>query len=218
MNKIKIQFFLLLLSMAVSGVLKAADNTAGIWTEMAASKRVHSFVFGVTSELLTKENSSALERVGIGLKADYSLLKWMNAGVGYSLIDFKRTDYFELKDRYYVQLEPLWHFSNFMCSLRERLQVTVAPNSKTNAPDSYYWRNRFELFYSKNRWKVEPILDMETWYHFGEYKRSITEGYRISMGANIHPGAHQKVKIYGMLTDGTIIGQYIFGVSYEVKL
>lgn len=218
MNNIKILFFLLLLSLTGTAASKAADKTAGIWTEMSASKRVRSFVFGLTSEVLTKENSSTLERVGIGLKADYSLFKWMNAGVGYSLMDFKKTGYFELKDRFYMQLEPLWHFSNFVCSLRERLQVTITPNAKTEIPDSYYWRNRFELFYRKNPWKVEPILDMETWYHFGEYKRSITEGYRISMGANIRPVANQKVKIYGMLTDGTIISQYIFGVSYELKL
>ncbi len=218
MNNIKIIFVLLLSGIASTRVSKAADKTAGIWTEMAASKKVHSFVFGLTSEVLTRENSSTLERVGVGLKADYSLLKWMNAGVGYSLMDFKKTGYFELKDRFYMQLEPLWKFSNFICSLRERLQVTVTPSAKTNVPDSYYWRNRLEIFYKKNPWKVEPILDMETWYHFGEYRRSITEGYRISMGANIHPDAHQKVKVYGMLTDGTIISQYIFGVSYEFRL
>ncbi len=218
MNNIKIVILITIVNLSVINLSKAENKTSGIWMEVAASKTIHSFVLGVNSELMTKENGRMLDRIGLGFKVDYHLLKWLNTGIGVEFIDFKRTSYYELKGRYYFQFEPFWNFSNFVCSLRERIQLTSTTEPQYNSPDFYYWRNRLEIFYQKKNWKVEPILDLEQWYHIGDFDHSITTGYRISMGANFHPGPTQKIKVYGMLTDGTIISRVMIGLSYELKL
>ncbi len=218
MNRIKTIILVIFFSLAGAIVSKATDKTTGIWIDMAVTKKVHSFILGITSEVLTKNDWTTLERVGLGCKADYPLFKWLNAGVAFSFLDFKRTGYYELKERYYVQLEPFWHISNFYFSFRERLQLSVSPKYRDLSPDSYYWRNRFEAYYKPGASKLEPLVNFEEWYHIGDYNHSITTGYRISLGANYRPTPREKFKIYGMLTDGTIISQYIVGVSCEFKL
>ncbi len=218
MNNIKTILLILFCNLSVLISSSAENKTAGIWTEIAVSKTIRSFVLGVNSEVMTKENGRTLDRIGLGFKADYQFLKWLNTGVGFEFIDFKRISYYELKGRYYIQLEPLFHFSNFFCSFRERLQFTRSMEPQYNSPDFFYWRNRFEVFYKKSSWKVEPILNLEQWYRIGDYDHRITTGYRISIGANFHPGPKHKIKAYGMITDGTIISQVLVGLTYILKL
>ena len=72
----------------------------------------------------------------------------LNAGGGYLLMNFNRPGFNELRDRFYFQVEPSWHLSKFLFSFRERLQITLYPETRTNEPDAYYWRNRFESLHS----------------------------------------------------------------------
>ncbi len=218
MNFRKIFVFIVLFCASGMTKILAGDKDFGVWLDLAATKKIRSATLGLVSEILTRENSNTLNRISIGLKGDYSFLPWLSAGAGYNLINFYRTGYQELADRFYFQVVPSWRYSNFYFSFRERLQVTMFPETRTNAQNSFYWRNRFEISYKENSCKFEPVMDLESLYHLGESGHNPNAGYRIIVGTNYCPSKNQKIKIYGMLTDGTIVSQYIFGVSCEFKL
>jgi hypothetical protein len=212
--------FILFFLFSLLGISKvsAKENDFGVWLDLAATRKFHSATFGLISEIYTKDNSSTFERLSIGLKGDYALYPWLSAGTGYILMDFFRAGYRELSDRFYFQAVPSWHYHNFSFSFRERMQITLYPETRTNGPTTYYWRNRFEASYKKNAWKWEPLIDLEQFYRFGDFSHNLTDGYRIIVGTNYCPSPNQKIKIYGMLTDGSIVSQYVFGVAYEIKL
>jgi hypothetical protein len=218
MKRSKIFFFIVLFSIVWVSEIFAKKNDSGVWLDLAATKKIHSTTIGLVSEIYTRNNSSTLDRLSIGLKGDYSFLPWLSAGTGYVLIDFFRAGYRELADRFYLQVVPSWRCDNFSFSFRERLQMTIFPESRTNAPNSLYWRNRFESSYKENSWKFEPLIDLESMYFFGDNNQIPRIGYRFIIGSNYYPSVNQKIKIYGMLTDGSIVCQYIFGISYEFRL
>jgi hypothetical protein len=196
----------------------AKKNDFGVWLDLAATKKIHSATFGLISEIYTRNNSSTLDRLSIGLKGDYQFLPWLSAGAGNVVINFFRAGYTELADRFYLQVEPSWHHSHFYCTFRERMQITLFPQTRTDALSSYYWRNRLEIIYKHDSSKIEPLTDLETLVRLGDANFTPTLGYRVTLGFNYHPTFNQKIKVYGMLTDGSIVSQYIFGVSYEFRL
>lgn len=214
----KISFFVLLFCILGVSEIFAKENDFGVWLDLAATKKIHSTTIGLISEIYTRNNSSTFDRLSIGLKGDYAVLPWLSTGAGYTLINFFRTGYQELADRVYIQLIPSWHHNRFFFSFRERLQMTMFPETRTNAQNSVYWRNRFESSYKENAWKFEPLIDLESLLHLGENKGNTKIGYRLIVGTNYYPTKNQKIKIYGMYTDGTIVSQYIFGVNYEFRL
>ena len=193
-------------------------NDFGVWLDYSVVKKIRSATFGILGEFYTINNSSKIDRISLGLKGDYQFLPWLNAGTGYTLIHFYRPGYNEFADRFYFQLEPSWHHSDFYFSFRERMQMTIYPETQTNEVSSYYWRNRLEIVYKHNSSKIEPLMDLESLYRIGDAKFHPTIGYRVILGVNYHPTKNQKIKLYGMLTDGSIIAQYILGINYEFKL
>jgi hypothetical protein len=218
MNKRKILVAFIFFNLLIITNLTAKENDFGVWFDYSATKKVRSATFGLLGEFYTFDNSSKVDRLSFGLKGDYQFLPWLSAGAGYVLINFYRVGYTELADRIYFQVEPSWHHSDFYFSFRERMQITLFPETRTNALNSYYWRNRLEIVYKHNATKIEPLTDLESLVRVGEATFSPTLGYRISVGLNYHPTANQKIKFYGMLTDGSIVCQYILGVTYEIKL
>ena len=218
MNKRKILVSFLLFNLFGITGISAKKNDFGVWIDYSATKKICSVSFGFLGEIYTRDNSSKMDRVSFGLKGDYQFLPWLSAGTGYVLINFYRDGYNELADRLYFQLEPSWHNSDFYFSFRERMQMTLYPETHTNAPTSYYWRNRLEVVYKHNSSKIEPVTDIETLYRFGDFNHSLTNGYRLTLGVFYHPTKNQKIKFYGMITDGTIVAQYVVGINYEIKL
>ena len=218
MSKRKILFVFLLFNLSVVTEITAKENDFGVWIDYSAIKKFHSATFGLVGEFYTIDNSSKVDRLSCGLKGDYQFLPWLSAGTGYMLINFYRAGYNELADRIYIQVEPSWHHSDFYFSFRERMQMTFFPESRTNALSSKYWRNRFEIVYKHNSSKIEPLTDIESVVRIGDHNFTPTLGYRITLGLNYHPSKNQKLKFYGMLTDGSIVSEYVLGVGYEIKL
>ena len=173
-------------------------NDFGVWLDLSATKKIHAATFGLISEIYTRNNSSTLDRVSIGLKGDYQFLPWLSAGAGNVVINFFRAGYTELADRIYFQVEPSWHLSHFYYTFRERMQITLFPETRTDALSSYYWRNRLEIIYKHDSSKIEPLTDLETLVRLGDANFTPTLGYRVTLGINYHPKLNQKIKIYGI--------------------
>lgn len=218
MHAIKIILLLLLFSLAGLRKATAKSDDFCVWNDINAIKKFRTSSISVFSEFFTKQNSSIIDRLSIGLKGDHAIKPWLSGGAGFSLLNFNRITYHENVDRFYLQLEPNWHLANFFFSFRERMQITLYPQTRTNAETTFYWRNRLEVMLKRAKKKLEPLVDVETFYLCKDLDLSLFNEVRITLGANYYLAKNQKFKLYGMMTDSKILNRYILGLSYEFKL
>jgi len=210
---------LLLLGIALAANAREPKKSDfGVWNDLSVMKKIRSTSLGLFEEFYTKENSRSIDKMSIGVKGDYSVAHWLKAGAGYALMNFVHPGYNELRDRFYVQAEPFWHLSKFIFSFRQRMQLILYPQTQTNASNTFHWRNRLEVSYRNPSLNVEPLADIESWCLFGNSIATHFTEFRFILGANYHLTKYQKVKCYGMLTDGTILNRFILGISYELQL
>jgi len=207
-----------LLSFSIVDNLLAKENDLGVWIDLAATKKIHAATFGVVGQIYTHQNCSTLEKAGLGIKGDYTVFPWLSTGAGLMFMEFKHPGYYELKERYYFQLEPSWNSSKFHFSFRERLQVTHYPEALTFTPANKLWRNRFEACYIDPSWKLEPLIDLESLFLLKEWNLKNFTEFRYLLGANYHLARNQKIKFYGMLTESSTLSRFIIGLAYEIKL
>ncbi len=209
---------LLLFNLVGLAKINAKDYDTGAWTDLSLTTKIHAATYGLMGEYYLRNDCSSLERMSIGLKGDYLFRSWLSGGAGYLLMNFKRPGYMELRDRFYVQLEPTLHFNKFFFSIRERMQFTLFPETRTNAPNTLYWRNRFEICHKSAASRIEPLVDFETWYNMAANLETPMEELRFLVGANCVITSHQRIKLYGLFIDGLILNRFIMGVSYEIRL
>ena len=209
---------ILLFTVTGTNNLFARDKDFGVWLDLAATRKVRSATIGLMGEFYTLNNSSSIERTSIGLEGNYSFLPCLNAGVGYLLMNYNHPAYDELRDRFYFHVEPSWHFSNFFFSFRERLQITLYPETRTSEPNTYYWSNRFDVCYKNSEWKLEPLINIESFYLLGDVDLKPFDEFRFMLGANYRLTRNQSIKFYGLYTDETDLNRCILGVAYEIKL
>ncbi len=198
--------------------LSAKESDTRTWIDLFATKKIKAATVGLVGEIYTMDNNSTVERTGIGLKGDYSFLPWLSAGTGYVLLNLHQQGYHEMANRFYFQVEPSWHVGRFMFSFRERLQITLYPEAKTEEINSYYWRNRFETVYHNGSKKLEPLVNLETLYLLNDVDLNPFTEFRLTLGANYNMTNSQHFKFYGMFTDGTYLNRYILGIVYNFKL
>lgn len=196
----------------------ASSRDFCLWTDFNFVKKIRSNSFSVYSEFYTKNNSSRTDRISIGFRGEHVFSQRLSGGIGYSLLNFNRTGYHELVDRFYLQLEPSFHLAKIYFTFRERMQITLFPETRTNVPTTYYWRNRLELAYKNADTKLEPLTSLEAFCHLGNTDHNRIDEFRYILGTNYHLTVKQKIKLYGMLTNGTIVNRFIVGISYEFKL
>lgn len=208
----------LLLLTWLTTALQAKDNDFASWMDLSASKSWHATTLGIMGEFYTRDNSTTLERTSIGLKGEYALTPWLFAGSGYLLMNYKRPGYMELRNRYYLQLEPVWHHARFELSMRERIQITSFPESRTNAITSYYWRSRLEAIYSIPNKKLKPVASIESFYFLQQTTSRRVDELRLLLGAYYHISGTQTIKCYGLISDGENLKRFVLGVNYEFEL
>ena len=198
--------------------LTAKDNDSGIWVDLSAIKNIRSLTFGFLGEFHTYEYNKSIERIAIGGKFDWQLTPWISTGLGYMLMNFVHPDANEIRERLYFQLSPEWNTSRFNFNFRERIQVTLYPEAKTKTPAASFWRNRFETIYKGNGWKLEPLTSIEALYHLQGLGLKYFEEVRLTLGANYLMSQHQRLKVYGMYTNGIVQNRYLLGIVYEFTL
>jgi len=218
MNIIKIILLLFLFNLAAVKRSTAKSDDFCVWNDINAIKKFRTSSVSLYGEFYTKQNSSIIDKLSIGLKGDHAFKSWLTGGAGFSLMNYNRITYHENIDRFYFQMEPSWHLSHFYFGFRERMQITLYPQTQSNAQTTYYWRNRFEIVFKKPKKKLEPLVDVESFYLCKDLDLSLFNEVRITLGANYYLAKNQKFKMYGMMTDGSVLNRYILGLSYEFKL
>lgn len=211
---------ILLLVLMIAGTNKiiAKETDTRTWIDLFVTKKIGSATVGLIGEIYTINHNTAIERTSIGMKGDYEFFPWLSTGAGYVLLNYKHPGYHELANRFYFQAEPSWHLSRFFFSFRERVQITLYPNTRNNEVDSYIWRNRFEVCFKKSNAKLEPLVSIESLYLLNHGDTNPIHELRYTLGTYFHFAKKQKIKLYGMYTDGTLLDRYILGVVFDIKL
>lgn len=156
---------MMLLMLPVAGWAQGDDW--GMWLSLGADKKVtKKFSYGVEAEIRTRDNFTTMDRLSIGVDADYKLAKWLKLSAGYSLLynpNFERMTYYDENDdevalqeivdagdpKRYVKYDIARHRFNvsmtgdvnighFNVSLRERWQYTYRPEKTVDQRYDYY--------------------------------------------------------------------------------
>ncbi len=218
MNFIRIFVLIFLFTLLATGKGSAQENDLGTWIDVTAMHKIRSMSFGLMGEFYTKDRNQSVERASIGLKGDYALTPSLNCGFGYLLMNYYKTGYNELRNRFYLQSELGWHLSKFAFSMRERMQVTFYPETMASSKDTYsYWRNRIKVEYNNGSWKLVPVVDVESFLLVGKGSRNRFDEFRYSAGVNYKLTRNQKVKLYGLLADTQKVNLFVLGVGYDLK-
>lgn len=169
----------------ITGTAKAQDTEAGgIWTSIGINKDItNAWSAGIETEYRTLGFSAEKERIGFQIATDYEILKNLKVGIGYSLMsvydDYKFSDdsiriHYQLRNRFFGQLNYRLKFGDLSLSFRERFQMTSKDESdRINAagiintnrinPD-FIWRNRIKLQYSKKKLAFSPYVSFESYF------------------------------------------------------
>lgn len=214
---LKFKLFVLTFLLALPKLYAQSDDY-GVWIDLSADKKIKSGNLALNSEIYTKNNSQSLERISIGLEGDYPINSFLTANAGYLLMNYKLSDSYEIRNRFFSTLSAKWHLSNFVFSHRERIQLTRKPLPGDNVKNDLYWRNRFRVEYKKPGWKLTPSATVESFYSFGHSGSQTIDEMRYSLAGKFKLSQNQGLRLYGLWADLVNKNFYVFGIEYEITL
>ena len=219
-----------------------AQGEYGSWTTISLEKELSKkWELGAEAELRTIYYARLMERMSLGLSADYTILKGWKVGAGYQIMNKLDTKYlnYQVRNRFNLSTSGRLKFNDLTISLRERIQLTTKDDSKRIRDDQtidtykinpeWKWRNRVQISYNIPNFKITPTFSVESNFqlnnpvgnHFDKMRYILSLGYKIKK-------VHQ-IEVFGVLNDefesddaGVIIsssddvyGKYNLGVGYK---
>ncbi|MDD3490204.1 MAG: DUF2490 domain-containing protein [Paludibacter sp.] len=219
-----------------------AQGEYGSWTTISLEKELSKkWELGAEAELRTIYYARLMERMSLGLSADYTILKGWKVGAGYQIMNKLDTKYlnYQVRNRFNLSTSGRLKFNDLTISLRERIQLTTKDDSKRIRDDQtidrykinpeWKWRNRVQISYNIPNFKITPTFSVESNFqlnnpdgnHFDKMRYILSLGYKIKK-------VHQ-IEVFGVLNDefesddaGAIIsssddvyGKYNLGIGYK---
>lgn len=219
-----------------------AQGEYGSWTTISLEKELSKkWELGAEAELRTIYYARLMERMSLGLSADYTILKGWKVGAGYQIMNKLDTKYlnYQVRNRFNLSTSGRLKFNDLTISLRERIQLTTKDDSKRIRDDQtidrykinpeWKWRNRVQISYNIPNFKITPTFSVESNFqlnnpdgnHFDKMRYILSLGYKIK---KVH-----LIEVFGVLNDefesddaGAIIsssddvyGKYNLGVGYK---
>lgn len=219
-----------------------AQGEYGSWTTISLERELSKkWELGAEAELRTIYYARLMERMSLGLSADYTILKGWKVGAGYQIMNKLDTKYlnYQVRNRFNLSTSGRLKFNDLTISLRERIQLTTKDDSKRIRDDQtidrykinpeWKWRNRVQISYNIPNFKITPTFSVESNFqlnnpdgnHFDKMRYILSLGYKIKK-------VHQ-IEVFGVLNDefesddaGAIIsssddvyGKYNLGVGYK---
>ena len=221
---------------------QSVDDEFGIWTTFEASKKINKkFKVVGDIEFRTYDFVSNVERVAIGVKLEYKILKWLKSNVGYQF-HYKHNpeetsikdevwdeegnvfneynidnDYWVIRNRVYATISGEYKVGRFEFGLRERLQYTHTGSATTDETKYRYDLGDDPLFTTEdNSWvtTTEP--------EFKDAKHNLTLRSRVNVkydipNCKVNPFA--SVELYTRLDEwkGYDKLRYRLGASYKIN-
>jgi hypothetical protein len=156
---------------------KAQVPDLGIWTTVETEKKLSpKWNLNGELELRTRNTSRDINRWGLKLGGEYSLVRNLKLGAAYQFLYFHDTEYadYQPRHRLIAFAQGRLRRGHFTFTLRERIQVTAKDESdrikKNGKIDTYRlnpewsWRNRLKMAYDIPRCRFTPSLSAETFY------------------------------------------------------
>ena len=170
----------------------AQGDDSGLWLSLGADKKITKKVsVGFEAEARTRNDFATMDRVSLGIDAQYKFTKWLKISAGYSLLhdpNAERISYYESGDkkveqqvasigdpkkrgefditrhRVNVSLTGNVSFGLLNISLRERWQYTYRPEVTVEQRWSYYdeaWDGDAHTYRGKGRNVLRSRLQLE---------------------------------------------------------
>lgn len=136
-----------------------ADSEGGLLLEAGASKKLtRKLNMSLESELRTRENFKTVDRVYVGLGAQYKLTGWLKADAGYKLLITNfREDYDVKKSGKYKHWRPSYW------GIRHRFYASLVGSQKFFKTIKLELRERWEYTYRPEKTVQRWDYDDETW-------------------------------------------------------
>jgi hypothetical protein len=193
--------------------LKSLGQTSdfGIWTSIAAEKKVGKLNFSSNAELRTKSNSNQIDRYCFQVSASYNVLKHACIGLSYEYIYYHDIEYsdYQPRLRYIAFLQGKKSLGDFTFQLREQCQRTVKDESdrlKENGKFDNYainpewiWRNRFKVSYNIPHFPINPSLSIETFYQLNNSEGNAFSKIRPILSFSYNLAKHHEFEVYSLM-------------------
>ena len=221
---------------------QSVDDEFGIWTTFEASKKINKkFKVVGDIEFRTYDFVSNVERVAIGVKLEYKILKWLKSNVGYQFhykhnpeeIKLKDSvlvddifigqnknfdhDYWVIRNRVYATISGEYKIGRFEFGLRERLQYTHTCAATTNET-KYEYKSATGADLDPNSYQLfeETALEEKDAKHNLTLRSRLNVKYDIP-NCKVNPFA--SVELYTRLDEwkGYDKLRYRLGASYKIN-
>lgn len=169
-------------------LLPAQVNDAGLWTGLAAEKKISQSLSASFSQTFRfNENISELGNYFSEVGIDRKIVKGISLGASYRYINKRElNDSYSVKHRYFIGLSLKKKLAGISLSFRTRLQSQLdhyfLPSEKLygNTPQNY-WRNKISLSYVPSK-KYKPFISAELWHPFYNPDALVFDNLRCSAG------------------------------------
>lgn len=221
----------LLLSIILTASICAQSGSYGTWTALSVDKKLNKWDVSAETELRTVYLTRLVERISLGVGADYGIMKGLKIGAGYQLMSKLDTKYlnYQLRNRFNVSTTGKLKLNDLTLSLRERVQITTKDESKrireNGSIDDYKvnpewsWRNRLQMSYNIPNFKITPTLSVETFYQLNNPDGNEFDNIRYTLAFDYKIKKKHIVEIYGLINSALdsddAYGKYILGAAYK---
>ena len=203
----------------------------GGWTNISVEKELNKkWELGAEAELRMIGGNDVyfvrlMERMSLGVSADYTIMKGWKVGTGYQIMNKLDTKYlnYQLRNRFNISTSGRVKINDFTLSLRERLQLTTKDESKRIELDDdgnikyledgsvnidHYklnpelkWRNRLQLSYNIPNFKITPTFSIETNYQLNNPDGNHFDKVRYVLTLGYKIKKVHLIEVFGLIDD-----------------
>jgi Protein of unknown function (DUF2490) len=159
-------FSFFLLFFLIAGSAYSQDSDFGLWYEASAEKSFSKkFDISGTFQARTFDNASTLDQAYMEFGASYNLNKYIGFAGSYRLGNYlDNDDLYHIRHKWFADIKGSLPVSNFVFSLRLRLQImarTYIEDAKHDI-DEYDGRLKLKGVYKIPHFPVNPYVSFET--------------------------------------------------------
>jgi hypothetical protein len=207
----RVLFVFWLLTFLSVKVIRCQTNDFRIWSSAGVEKQLDNWSLAAEASFRTRNNAAEVNRLDIGLEAAYRICKQLKGGSGYQFIYYNDAKYsdFQPRHRFYIYLTGKQELGNFVCQIRERIQLTTKDESdriKDNGETDVYsinpeitWRNRLKLAYNIPKFPLDPAISLESFYLLNNPDGNTFSKLRYEISLDYKLSRHHVLNLYGLI-------------------
>ncbi len=212
----------------------AQNSTTGVWSTATIEYGYKKWDFGGELEFRGRGIYDTLYRMSFQPEVSYAIIKPLEIGFSYTLINFYDAKYddYQIRNRFTPFIQGKLKADRFSFSLREKYEITYKDESdrikKNGKIDTYklnpekVWRNKLKIDYNIPGVKLEPFVSAESFYQLNNPDGNRFEKIRYVVGLEYKFNKHHSIDISGILNhtiDKDEPGkEYILGIGYNFDI